>query len=280
MKKIALFLAGLIWAQMAVAQESFFDNYVYQMWNSFGSLSGTTATDILQTKDGYINIGTYEGLVKFDGVAFSTYKQRKDNDLHFLSVRTMLEDSKGNLWVGSNDEGVQRLSPGSYKHNSTQNGLPNNSIRALAEDRQGNIWIGTAAGVVYITPAGHMMTPQFEAGTVSKGIIATQLYCDTAGRVWLLTANERGLFMFSDGIFRTRPELEQFGIYFATTICQDLQGTFWIGLGEQGIITVSNGIVKKLRTGTLLDHTPATSTLLDGNGSIWFGTEIVIKIAG
>ncbi|MBQ7159758.1 MAG: hypothetical protein IJS09_10130 [Treponema sp.] len=273
MKKVLCFIATLAFCCGAFSQNSFFDNYVYQSWNTFGDLSGTTVTDLIQTKDGYINIGTYEGLVKFDGVAFSTYKQRKDNDLHFLSVRTMLEDSKGNLWVGSNDEGVQRLSPGSYKHYSTQNGLPNNSIRALAEDRQGNIWIGTAAGVVYITPAGHMMTPQFEAGTVSKGIIATQLYCDTAGRVWLLTANERGLFMFSDGIFRTRPELEQFGIYFATTICQDLQGTFWIGLGEQGIITVSNGIVKKLRTGTLLDHTPATSTLLDGNGSIWFGTE-------
>lgn len=274
MKKIALFLAGLIWAQMAVAQESFFDNYVYQMWNSFGSLSGTTATDILQTKDGYINIGTYEGLVKFDGVAFNAFKRTKDNDLKFVSVRAILEDSRGNLWVGSNDEGVQKISlDDNNKHYSTQNGLPNNSVRALAEDKKGNIWIGTAAGVVYLTPEGHMITPQFEAGTVSKGIIATHLYCDTAGRIWLLTANERGLFLFNDGIFRTRPELDQFGTYFATSICQDLRGRYWIGLGDMGIVRVYNGVVEKLTSGTVMDFVPTTASHLDPNGTLWFGTE-------
>ena len=274
MKKTFLYcILALFLTVGAFPQNSFFDNYVYQSWNSFGDLSGTTVTDLVQTKDGFINIGTYEGLVKFDGVAFTAYKQRKDNDLKFFSVRTILEDSKGNLWVGSNDEGVQKISANGSKHYSMQNGLPNNSIRALAEDRLGNIWIGTATGVVYITPAGHMLAPQFEAGTVSKGIIATQLYCDTAGRMWLLTANERGLFMFTDGIFRTRHELDKFGIYFATTICQDLQGAYWIGLGEQGLFKVSNGVISKVKTNTLLDYTPTTATYVDKNGTIWFGTE-------
>ena len=275
MKKLAACIIGaLLVCHGAFSQNSFFDNYVYQSWSTFGGLSGTTITDLLQTKDGYINIGTYEGLVKFDGMAFTAYKQAKDNDLKFISVRTLLEDSHGNMWIGSNDEGVQKLgADGKNKHYNTQNGLPNNSIRALAEDKQGNIWIGTAAGVVFITPAGHMITPQFEAGTVSKGIIATQLYCDTAGRMWLLTANERGLFMLSDGIFRTRHELEPFGIYFATTICQDSRGTFWIGLAEQGLIRMTNGIVEQVRSGTLLDHTPCTASFTDNNGTIWFGTE-------
>ena len=52
------------------SQNSFLDNYVYQSWSAFGGLSGTTANDIYQTTDGYINIGTYEGLVTFDGVIF------------------------------------------------------------------------------------------------------------------------------------------------------------------------------------------------------------------
>ena len=269
-----MFLVGVFWARLAFCQDSFFNNYVYQTWNSFGSLTGTTATDILQTKDGYINIGTYEGLVKFDGVAFSTFKRAKDNDLQFASVRAMMEDSQGNLWIGSNDEGVQKISgDGVNKHYTTQNGLPNNSVRALAEDKSGNIWVGTAAGVVYITPKGYMITPQFESGTVSKGIIATHLYCDTAGRVWLLTANERGLFLFGDGIFRTRPELDQFGMYFATSICQDVRGAFWIGLGDMGLIRVNNGEIEKIKSDTLLDSVPTTASYLDPNGTLWFGSE-------
>ena len=47
-----------------IAQQNFFDNYVYQGWDTFAGIKRTTATDLIQTKDGYLNIGTYEGLVR------------------------------------------------------------------------------------------------------------------------------------------------------------------------------------------------------------------------
>ncbi|MCR4631312.1 MAG: hypothetical protein K5786_06740, partial [Treponema sp.] len=139
--------------------------------------------------------------------------------------------------------------------------------------KKGNVWVGTAAGVVYITPQGHMITPQFEAGTISKGIIATHLYCDTAGRMWLLTANERGLFMFNDGIFRTIPELESYGLYFATAICQDLKGVFWVGLGENGLLRIQNANIEKIQSNTILDQAATTSIYTTRDGTIWFGSE-------
>ena len=110
MKKTLFALLAASLTTFALAQESFFDSYVFHNWNAFGTLSGTTATDIIQTKDGYIQIGTYEGLVRFDGITFTPIKRSKDNDVSFVSVRAMLEDSRGYLWVGSNDEGLQRLS--------------------------------------------------------------------------------------------------------------------------------------------------------------------------
>ena len=271
--RASIILTFLFLTQHLIAQNSFFDNYVYHSWNAFGSLNGTTITDIVQTNDGYLNIGTYEGLARFDGVAFTTHKHNTTNDLSFVSVRTILEDSHGNLWVGSNDEGLQKISGASKKTYSMKNGLPNNSIRCLAEDKKGNVWVGTAAGVVYITPQGHMITPQFEAGTISKGIIATHLYCDTAGRMWLLTANERGLFMFNDGIFRTIPELESYGLYFATAICQDLKGVFWVGLGENGLLRIQNANIEKIQSNTILDQAATTSIYTTRDGTIWFGSE-------
>ena len=245
MKRSYLFLiTALLFSNFLFAKSDFFDNYVYQSWNSFGTLNGTTITDITQTQDGYINIGTYEGLARFDGISFTTHKRNSENKLTFVSVRAILEDSKGNLWLGSNDEGLQVISPLSCKTYTMQNGLPNNSIRCFTEDKKGNIWIGTAAGVVYITPDGHMITPQFEAGTISKGLIATSLYCDNYGKVWLLSANEKGLFLFEDGLFRTRPGLDDYGIYFATSICQDADGYYWIGLGENGLYKMKNDVLE------------------------------------
>ncbi len=273
MKRAFLFCLIFSAAIRLFSTESFFDNYVYQNWNSFGGLTGATATDLIQTSGGYLNIGTYEGLVRFDGVRFSTIKRGRTNDLNFASVRAIYEDSKGNIWVGSNDEGLQKISKDGNKSYTTHNGLPNNSVRAIVEDTFGNIWIGTAAGVVYLTPNGHLITPQFQAGTVSKGIISTNLYLDTAGRVWLVTANEKGLFLFSDGLFRTRPELEEFGNYFVTSITQDLKGDFWIGMGERGLFRIRNGNVSSVKSGTFLDNTSTCSTYVAKDGTIWFGTE-------
>ena len=275
MKKKIFGLLALIFTGIVYSQNSFFDNYVYQSWHSFGGLTGTTATDLLQTSDGYINIGTYEGLVRFDGVEFTNIRYNRENNYKFSSVRTILEDSQGNIWLGSNDEGVHKISKdGSYKAYTTQNGLPNNSVRAVCEDRNGNIWIGTAAGVVYLTPNGHLITPQFQAGTVSKGIIAVSFYCDTAGRVWLITSNENGLFLYSDGLFHTISQIDNhFGFYFATSITQDLNGTFWIGMGDNGIYRLRNDEFSKVVTHSCADKVPTWSMYVLKDGTILLGTE-------
>ncbi len=273
MKKILLVLSVIFLSAAVFAQQSFFDDYVYQNWNTFETLNGTSVTDIIQTSDGYITIGTYEGLARFDGSNFSTHKKSKDNDLNFISVRTILQDSSGNLWIGSNDEGLQLITPTYTKVFTTENGLPNNSIRCLVEDKKGNIWVGTAAGVVYLTKSAHMITPQFEAGTVSKGVIATSLYCDTSGRIWLTTANERGLFVYQNDIFCTVRQLEKFGVYFASAICQEKSGAFWVALGSDGIIRVENGQVQKIETNTKLDTIATNHIFCTQNGDLWFGTE-------
>ncbi|MBP5358794.1 MAG: hypothetical protein J6Y69_06385 [Treponema sp.] len=261
-------------ALSAYSQSSFFDNYVRQMWNTFDNLKGTTATDIIQSSDGYINIGTYAGLVRFDGVEFTTLRKESDNDYEFSSVRIMLEDSNENLWLGSNDEGLQKIgADGVNKSYTTKNGLPNNSIRALVEDQTGNIWVGTAAGVVYITPEGRIINPQFEPGSVPKGVIAVSLYCDSQNRIWLITSNEEGLFLYKNGLFTRRPEFEEYDNYFASTICEDKSGDLWVGLSEQGLIKISNGKVIKVHTNTMLDSVPAWASHVTKDGTIWFGCE-------
>ena len=274
MKKLfAFILLGLLGTSFLLAQASFFDNYVYQQWSSFGGLTGTTATDIMQTSDGYINIGTYEGLVRFDGVAFTTMRRGKDNGLTFASVRVVMEDSSGNLWIGSNDEGIQLLQPEGNMTFTTQNGLPNNSIRAIVEDHDKNVWVGTAGGVVYMTKSRHLINPQFEAGTVSKGVISTQLFCDRDGQVWLTTENDKGLFIFKDGLFRTIPSMDQFGDYAVTEVCQDLDGSFWVGTDTVGLVKIKDGVATAVHTDTMLDDTPVTSVYEDKDGNVWFGTE-------
>lgn len=273
MKKLLVFMAAAaLFSALAPAQNSFFDNYVYQSWTSFGGISGASATGLIQTQDGFINISTYEGLVRFDGLAFTTWKRGKDNDYKFASARVVMQDSNGNIWIGSNDEGAQKISPKGNILYTTQNGLPNNSIRAIVEDKAQNVWIGTAAGVIYLTPEGHLINPQFEAGTVTKGIICTGLFCDKSGLVWLTTENERGLFVFRNGLFHSVTALDGFGDYTVTSINQDANGNYWLGLGLEGIAKIENGVAKKIRTGSILDKYPTGTIFISDDGSVWFGT--------
>ena len=269
----SLILAALLCNICLSAQSSFFDTFVYQKWSSFGGLTGTTSTDIIQTSDGFINIGTYEGLVRFDGVAFSTLRRARDNDLTFASVRAVMEDRSGNMWIGSNDEGVQLLQPDGNITFTTKNGLPNNSIRAIVEDEEGSVWVGTAGGVVYMSKTRHLFNPQFAAGTVSKGIISTGLLCDADGRVWLTTENERGLFVFTDGLFRTIDAMDKFGDYTVSSLAQDRDGSFWIGTDTVGLVHLVGDNAEVVHTGTLLDSVPVTAIYPAADGTIWFGTE-------
>ncbi|MBR4824227.1 MAG: hypothetical protein IKZ86_05460 [Spirochaetaceae bacterium] len=274
MKK--LFYVGIILVFLlfpCFSQNSFFDNYVYQSWNSFGGLSGTTANDIYQTKDGYINIGTYEGIVRFDGVKFTAFNRALDSDFSIVSARTILQDSRGDIWIGSNDEGLQKISDSGNMLYTLDEGLPNNSIRALCEDKDGNIWIGTAGGVVYLTPEGRLISPQFAPGTTANGVIASSIFCDDIGRIWLIISNDNGFFLYTNGVFRPLLEFEKFGHYFASAVYQDSTGGFWIGLGDKGLCRMINGVADRIVTNTVLDSVSTCAILEDKNGDIWFGSE-------
>lgn len=270
MRKFVISLALFFSYFLCFTQSNFFDNYVYQSWSVFGGLSGTTANDIFQTKDGYIDVGTYEGLVKFDGVEFTTINRSTNKEYGFVSVRTILQDSRGIIWLGSNDEGLQKISPDDNRLYTMENGLPNNSVRTLCEDKYGNIWIGTASGVVYLTPDGKLITPQFGAGTTANGVIASNIFCDFDGRIWLTTSNENGLFLCKDNLFNSIDEFEKFSTFFATAIMQDKEEKFWIGLGDKSCFAA--GYSSFIAASVILRRADETSIIVTI-------TKIAIRIA-
>ena len=115
--------------------QNFPTDYVSHIWTAADGLPGNTITDIIQTTDGYVYMGTYDGLVRFDGINFNIMNRNSDEKLGFSSARVVFEDSHCNLWVGSNDEGVVKISGDSITKYDTTNGLPNNSVRDIVEDK-------------------------------------------------------------------------------------------------------------------------------------------------
>ena len=210
---IAFFLLP---AATLFAQFSELDNYVSRIWTSTDGLPGNSISDILQSDDGYIYLGTYESLVRFDGYEFESINKYTNKNYSFVSARSIFQDSTGTLWVGSNDEGVQKIDDGKTERYSTDNGLPNNSIRAFAEDKNHNLWIGTASGIVYLTPQGTFVTPKILENESSEYVLVSQLYKDTADKIWLATSANHGLYVYTNDAFQRFTLLDSLGNY---TVC-------------------------------------------------------------
>ena len=205
MKKLSLFFTLLLGCFTAAFSQSaangnvdqtFLNDFVCRNWTTADGLPGMTITAIMQDNKGYIYIGTYDGLVRFDGVEFVNFTRTIDSKYDFASVRSIFQDTDGNLWVGHNDEGVSCIQPdGTIVKYTTDNGLPHNSIRAICEDFNKNIWLGTASGLCYLTPERRVRIPEGLNELGQDTIQVSRLYCDTAGRIWISTAIEN----FSEG---------------------------------------------------------------------------------
>lgn len=275
MKKSFLFLIFFLFFGLGLnAQFSSFNNYVTRVWTSADGLPGNVVSDVLQSQDGFLYFGSYECLIKFDGFEFKSLNKYTNEDYSFVSARCVFEDSRGSMWVGSNGEGVQRISKNNIlEHITVNNGLPSNSIRCFTEDRYGNVWIGTAAGLAYISSARQVIIPTFENGQEVSHVIIKMLYYDTANRIWMITNEVNGLYLYTDSSFQHYTDLDSIGDYVPTCIAQDKNGTFWIALNTDGLIKVSNGEVTRVKTNTMLDYTPTNTIYCDESGSLWFGTE-------
>ncbi|MGN0691508.1 MAG: two-component regulator propeller domain-containing protein, partial [Oscillospiraceae bacterium] len=146
-KTAALFMASAIAVSAACpiidasAEESsiFSDNFVEKVYNNTNGMVSSDANVICETEDGCIWIGSYAGLTRFDGNNFEFIREGG-----LVNVVSMMTDSKGRLWIGTNDAGIARYENGRYTYFTVDDGLPSNSIRCFAEDEDGSVFVGTS----------------------------------------------------------------------------------------------------------------------------------------
>ena len=109
-------------------------------------LPQNTVQALIQTRDGFVWLGTEVGLVRFDGNSFALFDHTTNPALPGNDVRCLFESRDGSMWIGTS-EGLARWKDGAVTTFTTANGLPGNVIRALAEDNSGALWVYTDAGL-------------------------------------------------------------------------------------------------------------------------------------
>ena len=89
-------------------------DYFTRVWQTQDGLPNNAVTAIVQTRDGYLWLATYDGLVRFDGVSFTTFDNSNTPEMHSSRITSLFEDARGNLWIGYETGDLVRYDDGHF----------------------------------------------------------------------------------------------------------------------------------------------------------------------
>jgi ligand-binding sensor domain-containing protein len=199
-------------------------------------------------------------------------------------VRRIFEDKAGNLWFGTNGEGVARFNGKNLFYYSTFNGLSGSQVTAIMEDDNGNIWCGTQGGISRFEASQKKSAGQgseITNFTTKEGLADNwvwSLYQDSKGTIWAGTSN--GLCRFNGSRFTPFPlpgtmvehPEPSLSLERVSSIAEDKSGNLWFGTDGGGVYSFDGKNYTNYTKADGLCDNSITSIVQDRKGNIWFGT--------
>ncbi|MBO4496486.1 MAG: HD domain-containing protein [Clostridiales bacterium] len=162
------------------------------LYNNTNGLPTSEANAVAQTPDGFLWIGSYSGLIRYDG---NTFERISSAETGITSVVALYVDSKERLWVGTNDSGAGVLEKNEWHIFNKQNGLQSLSVRAIVEDENGLIYLATTEGVAVVD---ENMTVSIAYAPQIKGAYVRELILGYNNVVYALTI-DGAIFTLKNG---------------------------------------------------------------------------------
>ena len=290
MKKIVLFITALLTYSHIAAQPNVIS------FRSFTTNMGLSHGDVFcicQDYEGYIWIGTTDGLNKYDGIGFTVYKYDRDDSTSLSSsyINALYEDKENNLWIG--------VLNGLCKYNREKNNFEridysdthgevfNHHVHAIFEDNTNTLWIGTENGIFILDREHKKFTAFFDE--TDKTEVTT--YCndiceDKNGILWFALHDKiHGGILRYDPFkkvttkFNTRSSEIKLRDNIILCVMADNENKIWIGYEYEGI-DVLNEQAKTIssfqnipRNPNSLSNNTVFTIVQDNNDKIFIGTD-------
>ena len=277
---------ALVLGQRAAAESPF----VVDAWSTADGLPQSSVIALTQTRDGYLWLGTLNGLVRFDGHSMTPFNVNNTPGLPDNGIIFLFEDSRTNLWVGTANGGLCAIQGGVVRNFDVRSA--GGKILFGDEDAAGTLWFFTTAGEFFSVkdgkldphPAGfpvqlfyrifHLRVPgkngvvwQLQNGRVQK-FRGENLETDFGACPWT----------YSQVIAQYRiPDGSALQIPFdanVTAVCEDREGNLVVGTHDSGIYWFDEaGGYRQVATDKGLSHDSVLSLCCDREDNLWAGTD-------
>lgn len=260
---IGLFLFAFLMTRTGYAQFSRpkpsgvpdISSYAVKTYNINSGLPSNSTTSAIKDKNGFLWVGTQNGLCRFDGYNFKTFVTIPGDSTSLTNnyISAIIEDRAGRIWVGTLD-GLNLLDPFTEKfkrfshQDRTPSSLSNNKIWSLLADKENNIWIGTDDGFdrfIEKSKSFEIFQPDPANRNAIKGKSVNAIIEGRDGGLWLGNWSG-GLNRFDKRTkkFINFPQAQKAGEKNPNdvwSICQDEDGNIWVGTYWKGLFKFEVG---------------------------------------
>ena len=235
---------------------------------------------IISTKDGVLWIASYnQGILLSDGDKILRQLTRRDG-LTSTKIQTLNKDENGNIWIGTNDRGINIWYSKNQKFTTltTHQGLVNNNVNTIIEDSWGNIWIGTSGGGV-----SKYSGQQFEHFTKNEGLKGNYINAlekDKQGQIWVATSSN-GIQIYKGDKFIHFGDNSTLNNTSCKAIFEDRLGHIWFGTIDNGLTVFLDSLFLTFTIETGLAGNFINKITQDTLGNLWISSESsgITKIA-
>ncbi|HEY1753943.1 MAG TPA: two-component regulator propeller domain-containing protein [Bryobacteraceae bacterium] len=241
--------------------------YSMALWTQQQGLPQDTVHAITQTADGYLWVGTDEGLARFDGYEFVTFTKEHD-DLPADSITSLAAAKDGSLWIGT-QEGLARYDGKRFRRYGQKDGLRDSAIESLLVDHAGILWMVVGGDVSRFD--GNRFT-DFRAGREIPLNRVRALTEDRHGTLY--AAGYSGVVRLSNERFQTVVGPDVLSSDFPLGVRVDDSATIWV-LGTRGVIAYDpQGRIRRYGQAEGLPNSFGLTGALeiDHGGNVWVGT--------
>ena len=243
--------------------------YLETVYDNSNGLDSSAANDVVQTRDGFVWIGTYNGLTRYDGSSFYQYPVSSG----IYSVANLYVSNKDELYVGTNDSGIAMYKEGKFQFWQLKDGLSSNTIRDITENSKGLMFIGTTEGLSF-KDRDNYITREGDTRLANKYI--KELHPAPGNRVCGLTQNG-DMFVYQGRDLESFFPADTFSFGNVVAVEPNVfsENQYWVGTTGDKVaqISIENGTVRVLKLLTMEGRHTVNDILLRADGILLIATE-------